>query len=96
MFCQVCQFVAKIWITSLIKKKLNLGHVSWLLYAVCFVGFYTGDVLAVSFFQSQSAAEGIEIIRTSEHLFRPSRDDLALTLQPKHIRLWIPAFGFTF
>lgn len=56
----------------------------------------TGDVLAVSFFQSQSAAEGIEIIRTSEHLFRPSRDDLALTLQPKHIRLWIPAFGFTF
>lgn len=54
-----------------------------------------GDVVAVSLLHSHSAADSIEVIRTSEGLCRSSREEVSLTVQPQQLRLWIPACRLT-
>ncbi|KAI9543773.1 hypothetical protein NQZ68_008821 [Dissostichus eleginoides] len=51
------------------------------------------DVLLVD--SIHSAADGVEVIRTSEGLCRSSREQLSLSVQPQHLRLWIPASRLT-
>ena len=55
----------------------------------------TGEVVALSLLHSHSAADSIETIRTSDGLCRSSREEVSLIVQPKHLRLWIPAFRLT-
>ncbi len=55
----------------------------------------TGESVAVSLLHSHSAADIIEVIRTSDCLCRSSREEVSLTVQPDHLSLWIPAFGLT-
>uniref|UniRef100_A0A671TM48 Ig-like domain-containing protein n=1 Tax=Sparus aurata TaxID=8175 RepID=A0A671TM48_SPAAU len=51
--------------------------------------------VAVSLLHSQSAADIIETIRTSDCLCRSSREEVSLTVQPEHLRFWIPAGRLT-
>ena len=51
----------------------------------------TGEAVAVSLLHSHSAADSIEVIRTSDCLCRSSREEVSLTVQPEHLRFWIPA-----
>ncbi|CAI5661080.1 unnamed protein product [Oreochromis niloticus] len=44
---------------------------------------------------NHSAADSIEVIRTSEGLCRSSREEVSLTVQPQQLRLWIPACRLT-
>ena len=55
----------------------------------------TDEAVAVSLLHSHSAADIIEIIRTSDCLCRSSREEVSLTVQPQHLRLWIPAWRLT-
>lgn len=55
----------------------------------------TGEAVAVSLLHSHSAADSIEVIRTSDCLCRSIREEVSLTVQPQHLRLWIPACRLT-
>ena len=55
----------------------------------------TGEAVAVSLLHSHSAADSIEVIRTSDCLCRSSREEVSLTVQPEHLRFWIPACRLT-
>ena len=55
----------------------------------------TGEAVAVSLLHSHSAADSIEVIRTSDCLCRSSREEVSLTVQPEHLRFWIPACRVT-
>ena len=55
----------------------------------------TGEGVTESLLHSHSAADGVEVIRTSEGLCRSSREQLSLSVQPQHLRLWIPASRLT-
>ena len=75
---------------------------TWNMY-VCLSGLVgvvlldsTGEAVAVSLLHSHSAADSIEVIRTSDCLCRSSREEVSLTVQPEHLRFWIPASGFTY
>uniref|UniRef100_A0A671TP85 Ig-like domain-containing protein n=1 Tax=Sparus aurata TaxID=8175 RepID=A0A671TP85_SPAAU len=51
--------------------------------------------VVVSLLHSHSAADSIEVIRTSDCLCRSSREEVSLTVQPEHLRFWIPACRLT-
>ena len=74
---------------------------TWNMY-VCLSGLVdvvlldsTGEAVAVSLLHSHSAADSIEVIRTSDCLCRSSREEVSLTVQPEHLRFWIPARRLT-
>ena len=54
-----------------------------------------GEAAAGSLLHSHSAADSIEVIRTSDCLWRSSREELSLSVQPQHLRLRIPACRLT-
>lgn len=55
----------------------------------------TGEAVAPSVLHSNSAVDSVEVIRTSDCLCTFSREEVSFTVQPKQLRLWIPAFRFT-
>lgn len=55
----------------------------------------TGEAVALSVLHSNSAVHSVEVIRISDCLCAFSREEVSFTVQPKHLRLWMPAFRFT-
>lgn len=55
----------------------------------------TGEAVSVSLLHRHAAADTIEVIRTSEGLWRSSREQLPLSVQPQQLRLRVPASGLT-
>lgn len=55
-----------------------------------------GETVGLSLVHSHSAADSIEVIRTFGTVCRFSCDLVSLTVQPNHLRLWIPAVRFAF
>lgn len=55
----------------------------------------TGEPVGVSLIHSHIFSNSVETVCVFERLCVSSREDVSITIQPRHLRLWVPAFRLT-